>query len=189
MFPFLQIPPRRSMRIRIQVLALFVLLLAFGTPLPEARSAEHMTTETNRLAEITFTSQKERTDPFNEIDLDVVFTGPAGEHLRVPAYWAGGRLWRVRFASPTTGVYHYRSECSDPSDKGLHGVHGSVEIRPYRGDNPLYRHGPLRVASDRRHFAYHDGTPFFWLGDTWWMGLCERLHRPDEFRALAADRK
>ena len=27
------------------------------------------------------------------------------------------------------------------------------------------------------------------MGDTWWMGLCHRLHFPDEFRQLAADRK
>ena len=26
-------------------------------------------------------------------------------------------------------------------------------------------------------------------GDTWWMGLCHRLHWPDEFKTLAADRK
>ena len=37
---------------------------------------------------------------------------------------------------------------------------------------PLYLHGPLRVAADRRHFEHADGTPFFWLADTWWMGLC-----------------
>jgi hypothetical protein len=34
-----------------------------------------------------------------------------------------------------------------------------------------------------------DGTPFFWLGDTWWMGLCHRLHWPEEFQQLASDRK
>ena len=63
------------------------------------------------------------------------------------------------------------------------------EIVAYAGDNPLYRHGPLRVAADHRHFEHADDTPFFWLGDTWWMGLCQRLHWPDEFQQLAADRK
>jgi hypothetical protein len=82
-----------------------------------------------------------------------------------------------------------RGECSDPADAGLHGVEGHVEVVPYRGDNPLYRHGPIQVSADRRHFAHADGTPFFWQGDTWWMGLCDRLRWPDEFLALAADRK
>jgi hypothetical protein len=41
--------------------------------------------------------------------------------------------------------------------------------------NPFYTHGPIRVAASHRHFEHADGTPFFWLGDTWWMGLTERL--------------
>jgi hypothetical protein len=45
------------------------------------------------------------------------------------------------------------------------------------------------VAADKRHFEHLDKTPFFWLGDTWWMGLCQRLHWPEEFQQLAADRK
>src|SRR4029079_13233631 len=44
-------------------------------------------------------------------------------------------------------------------------------------------------AEDRRHFEHADGTPFFWLADTWWMGLCHRLHWPDEGKTLATDRK
>ena len=88
-----------------------------------------------------------------------------------------------------SGVHRYRSECSDAADGGLHGVEGKVEVAAYRGDNPLLRHGPIRVAADRRHFEHADGTPFFWLGDTWWMGLCRRLHWPDEFKTLAADRR
>jgi len=28
-------------------------------------------------------------DPFNDVELDVVVTGPDGERQRVPAFWAG----------------------------------------------------------------------------------------------------
>jgi len=45
------------------------------------------------------------------------------------------------------------------------------------------------VASGRRHFEHADGTPFLWLGDTWWMGLCKRLAWPKDFKRLAADRR
>jgi hypothetical protein len=41
--------------------------------------------------------------------------------------------------------------------------------------NPFYTHGPIHVAASHRHFEHADGTPSFWLGDTWWMGLTERL--------------
>ena len=54
--------------------------------------------------------------------------------------------------------------------------------------NPLLRHGPVRVAAGSRHLEHADGTPFLWLADTWWMGLCRRLRWPDEFHALTADR-
>jgi hypothetical protein len=45
------------------------------------------------------------------------------------------------------------------------------------------------VADDLRHFAYADGSPFFWLGDTWWMGLTKRLTWPEDFQQLTADRR
>ena len=56
------------------------------------------------------------------------------------------------------------------------------------GENPLLKHGPPRVSENRRHLEHLDGTPFFWLGDTWWMGLTTRLKWPEEFQLLADDR-
>ena len=44
------------------------------------------------------------------------------------------------------------------------------------------------MAPDRRSFAFADGVPFTWLGDTWWMGFCRRLAWPDDFQRLTADR-
>ena len=98
-------------------------------------------------------------------------------------------MWKVRYASSELGKHRWRSVCSMSEDSGLHGIAGTVTVEAYRGDNPLYRRGPLRVSADHRHFVYADGTPFFWLADTWWMGLCQRLHWPQEFQQLAADRK
>ncbi|MBP7143448.1 MAG: DUF4038 domain-containing protein, partial [Opitutaceae bacterium] len=72
---------------------------------------------------------------------------------------------------------------------GLNGVTGEIDVTPYTGANPLLRHGPLRVAPSRGYLEHLDGTPFFWLGDTWWMGLCHRLRFPEDFATLAADRR
>jgi hypothetical protein len=63
-----------------------------------------------------------------------------------------------------------------------------VEVKAYKGKNLLLAHGALRVADDKRHFSYADGTPFFWLGDTWWMGLTKRLAWPNDVKVLADDR-
>jgi hypothetical protein len=138
--------------------------------------------------EWSYQSGKRYADPFGEVELDVVFTLPTGERHRVPAFWAGESTWRVRYAPPGAGHYTFRTVCSDTSNRDLHGQSGALTASRYSGSNDLYKHGALRVSGDRRHFAHADGTPFFWLGDTWWMGLCRRLSWPDDFRALTADR-
>ncbi len=142
----------------------------------------------NSPAEWSFRSAKQYSDPFNDVELDVIFKTPSGTEHRVPSFWAGDALWRVRYAPPSAGQYSYRTVCNDASNSALHDRAGQFSVEPYRGNNPLYRHGPVRVAADRRHLEHSDGTPFFWLGDTWWMSLCKRLPWPDGFQTLAADR-
>lgn len=127
-------------------------------------------------------------DPFNQIALDVFCTDPAGIERRITAFWAGGKVWRFRYSSPLIGTHNFRTECSVTADAGLHGKTGAIQVTPYRGKNPLYAHGPVQVADNKRHFEHADGTPFFWLGDTWWMGLCDRLKWPQGFKQLTADR-
>jgi hypothetical protein len=140
------------------------------------------------MAEFPMTSSREYDEPFHDLSVDAVFTAPDGSERKVPAFWAGDDVWNVRYAYPIVGRHHYRTICSDADDSGLHGQEGDVEIRPYEGDNPLLQHGPLRVSESRRHLEHQDGTPFFWLGDTWWHGLAARLGWPEDFRVLAADR-
>ncbi len=145
--------------------------------------------QANMMAELSLEAREAHDDPFNTITVDAIFTDPDGKTLRVPAFWDGGKTWKVRYSSPHIGVHRFCSECSDTRDAGLNGVTGTVQVSAYTGDNPLCKHGPVRVAANHRYLQYADGTPFFWLGDTWWMGLCHRLHWPDEVKTLAADRK
>jgi hypothetical protein len=148
-----------------------------------------VSTDANVPTEISFHAKKSYNDPFNEVALDVVFNAPNGQTLRVPAFWAGTNVWKVRYASSILGAHRYHTECSQTTDAGLQGVTGTVQIRRYDGNNPLYVHGPVRISKSHRYLEHYDGTPFFWLGDTWWMGLSHRLHFPDEFSQLASDRK
>lgn len=146
-------------------------------------------THQNRAVEIRFRSSVAYDEPFKDLLLDVVFVSPSQRVVEVPAFWGGGDTWCVRYASAETGIHTFTTRCSDAGNAGLHGQAGTVEVTAYQGDNPLYRHGGIRVAEDRRHFCHADGTPFFWLGDTWWMGLCGRLSWPDDFQALVRNRK
>ena len=135
-----------------------------------------------------YTAGKCYSDPFKEVQLDVLITRPDGSEQVVPSFWAGEQTWRVRYSSTQIGTHHYWTRCSDAHNTDLHGQEGTLEVIPYEGDNPLYQHGPLQVASNRRYLQHLDATPFFWLGDTWWMGLCKRLKWPEDFQELTADR-
>jgi Protein of unknown function (DUF4038)/Domain of unknown function (DUF5060) len=153
-----------------------------------ALNAQSLQATVNCPTEWAFTSTKPYSNPFAGVDLDVIVRDPEGSELRIPAFWAGSQSWRVRYRPSKPGTHTWRTVCTDAANSGLHGQRGVIEAAPYNGLNPLYRHGGLRVSSSRRHFEHADGTPFFWLADTWWMGLVKRLRWPEDFQLLTADR-
>jgi len=121
-----------------------------------------------RVHEITLTATVNHPRP-EQVTLWVTFEDPDGETLQVPGFWDGGDIWRVRFAPTRQGRWTWITACSETEDRGLHGVTGKLRVGPPEGENPLYQHGGfLRVSENRRYLTYTDGTPFFWLGDTWW---------------------
>ena len=137
--------------------------------------------------EATFTSAKTYEKPFVDVEVDVVFK--QGEHQwKVPAFWSGGDNWTVRFAPPVPGNFTYRVQCSDPENAGLNGHEQSLRVTGSTGENPFLKHGFVRASANGRHFEHADGTPFFWLGDTWWKCLCKRMTW-EGFKELTADRK
>ena len=122
-----------------------------------------------RVTEIAMTSGKLYAHPVVDVQCIADFTGPTGESYGVPAFWDGGKTWRIRFSPTTPGEWSYATRCRPP-DPGLHGQRGAFVAAPARGDNPLYRHGGmLKISPDRRYLTHTDGAPFFWLGDTWWF--------------------
>ena len=121
--------------------------------------------------ELTFASQRVWSDPFWDVDLRVEATAPSGRSFAVDGFWDGGQTWRARLRPDEVGEWQWRSVASDQADAGLHGRSGTFACVPYEGANPVYRHGPVRVAEDGRSLTHADGTPFLWLGDTVWNGL------------------
>lgn len=57
----------------------------------------------NVMVEIVFTATQDYRDPFHEVTVDALFETPEGCTLKVPAFWGGGRTWKVRYASPVQG--------------------------------------------------------------------------------------
>ena len=147
-----------------------------------------MRTLQNIPLELSFTAEKEHGTKKDLLELNVIFTAPDGAKKSVPVFWAGGKLWKARYSSDQCGTHSYITECAETADNGLHGQSGKLEVEPYTGTNPLYLKGGLDKKSNSRFLVYRDGTPFFWLADTWWMGFCDRISFPGEFEELVKDR-
>lgn len=143
----------------------------------------------NTVLELSFQSPVHVSDPFNETVVDVEITKPGGGTSLHPAFWASGNQWRLRFSSPEEGTFRYQTVCSGPSNPGLHGRIGEIEVLPREGTNPLGIHGPLTIAPAGNYIQHLDGTPFFWLADCWWHGVTKRFRWPDDFRQLTEDRR
>ncbi len=137
--------------------------------------------------ETSFTSSIKYVNAFTDVEADVIFS-QGDKNWKVPAFWVGAMTWTVRFAPPTQGKYSFRIECSDRSNSGLNGKEQTLHVTSYKGNNPLYKHGHVRIANDKKHFEHSDGTSFLWLGDTWWKCLSKRINW-EGYKQLTADRK
>ena len=125
-----------------------------------------------RTVDITVHTDKTYSNPFTDVDVFGVFTGPGGERLKLLAFWDGDGNWVIRFAPTAVGTWNYTVESTDADNADFSGA-GSVECEPYDGELSMYQHGFLRVSADRRYLEHADGTPFFWLGDTHWTFVTE----------------
>lgn len=130
-----------------------------------------------RAVEIVLTSSKTYTNPFQDVDVTATFRGAGGVTIVRPAFWDGGRIWKIRFAPPEAGLWTMTTIATDPRNQGLHGVTRTVQCEPYTGNLEIFKHGFLKVSGNGRYFTYSDGTPFFYLGDTHWILSHERFDR------------
>jgi len=122
-----------------------------------------------RVCELTFTAENDYDKPW-EILFSAVFTAPNNVRYDVPGFWDGGKTWKIRFTPTASGEWFFASHCA-VKDNGLDGKNGKFTVHhPDDCDNPLHRHGGILKVSESKHYlTYTDGTPFFWLGDTWWF--------------------
>lgn len=102
--------------------------------------------------------------------LDAAFAGPDGRLLTMPGFWAGGDMWKIRFAPTAPGPWTWRvsSELA-----ALNGLGGAFVCEAAAGAG---RRG--FVQADPRH-PYHvrfsDGEPVYLWGSTAYYLLQERL--------------
>ncbi len=168
----------------VQLCRVWVIFSCFCTAVPAATQSKKLPV-VGRWArfEYAFKSSVGYSNPLREADLKVLFTSPQGETTEVYGFWDGGKVWRVRFCPTQLGRWTFISSCSDAANKGLHQRAGEFLCTAPTGASRFSRHGPVRVARDRRHLEHADGTPFFWLADTAWEGA--RLARAEEWDGYA----
>ncbi len=143
--------------------------------------------------ELTLKAQGAYANPYVDgLDLvQVRFRGPDKQAYSIAGFWDGADTWKVRFAPPAPGRWSYESSSRDA---GLNGVRGAFECTSWtereKADNRT-RRGFIRVAKSgpraSRYFEHADGTPFLWIGDTWWAWPKKGIPF-DRFRRLADDR-
>ena len=109
--------------------------------------------------ELTLKTAKKYTNPFIDVDVTAIFTGPDGREIKRLAYWDGDGVWKVRTALTAEGMWRYEISADDGNADFC--ASGEIECAPYEGELDIYRHGFLRVGPQGRYLAYDDGAPFF----------------------------
>ncbi|MAU72793.1 MAG: hypothetical protein CML04_11925 [Pseudozobellia sp.] len=128
-----------------------------------------------KVVEVTFNSKNTYNNPYTEVDVWVELkkTGSAEETYRVPVFWDGDNVFRVRLVATSPGEWTWRviDGTVNNSDRGFVGQTGSFNADPADVHENPNNHGFIRVASNNRTLEYADGTPFFYTADTSWSAL------------------
>jgi hypothetical protein len=167
--------PRFLCKPRIALLSMLLTLASCNVTLCASAPAADYTVPQWQAVEITLTSSVTYADPFQDVDVTATFRKPDGTTITRPAFWDGGRTWKIRFAPPQTGLWTMTTSATDTSNGGLNQVTKTVQCRAYSGNLAIYKHGFLKVSKNGRYLTYSDGAPFFYLGDTHWILAHERF--------------
>lgn len=138
--------------------------------------------------EIRFQSEKTYNNPLYEVnDFGAVFTAPSGRTLRVPGFWDGDKVWKIRFMPDETGVWKWESYCSDKKNTALDLKSGTFTCGKNSQPDDIYQRGAVIAPAGKYHLTYTDGTPFFWLACTAWNGALKST--PEEWTTYLEHRK
>ncbi len=125
--------------------------------------------------EIQLEAEGSYSNPYMDVEVWVDLKGPEF-NKRCYGFWDGENTWKIRVMATKAGEWTWKSD-SNQSDKGLNNVKGGFiaeeRTEEEKADNPL-RRGMIKADEKGHSFRYADGTPMFWLADTWWPCMTQR---------------
>ena len=127
--------------------------------------------------EIEMLASNQYENPYKDVDVWIDLKGP-GFDKRCYGFWDGGNTWKIRVMAVAPGKWQWESG-SNQEDNGLNEKKGALNAIEWaeadKEENPL-RRGMIRADAHGHSFEYADGTPMFWLADTWWPCMTQRYY-------------
>jgi len=122
-----------------------------------------------REVELGFEADVDLARPYLDVDLWADFTHAGGTRIRRPAFWSGGRTWRIRFAPTLAGVWSWETGASTavPGLTGQQGRLTGLNADPQE-TNRFYRNGFWRMSPGGHSLVHADGSPAILVADTAW---------------------
>ena len=137
--------------------------------------------------ELELTAARDTANPYTDVEAWVDFTHDDGTRLRRPAFWDGGRTFRVRFASTRpSGTWRWSSFDRD-ADPGLRGRSGTLTAAAPESSTIFARHGFWSIPPGGRNLVHADGRARLLVADTAWA-LPWRA-TPEQVETYARDRE
>lgn len=128
--------------------------------------------ETNHvfeIKEIVLTAQNQYKNPYTDVECWVDLKGP-DFNKRIYGFWDGEQVFKVRIVATNPGDWTWKSG-SSTSDPGLNQHSGSFKAIEWTDEEKEANNnlrGFIRPTKNGHALEYADGTPFFFIGDTWW---------------------
>ena len=121
--------------------------------------------------ELLFISTADYDNPLQDLkSFQITFTSPSGISKTINGFWDGGNTWKGRFMPDETGMWIWRSSCSDTKNSGLNNLTGRFTCIRNQGRQDFEKHGAIVRQKGLYYLTFSDGTPFFYQGCTAWNG-------------------
>lgn len=153
------------MTIFLKIFPIIIILQTFNDSMVFVQETYHVWEK----VELTFEAQNHYENHYTDVELWVQLRGP-DFNKKVYGFWDGGNTLKVRVLATKPGEWTWVSQ-SNVSDPGLNGKAGKFYAIEWTEEEKMTnpnRRGFLMPTKNGHAYNYVDGTPFFYLADTWW---------------------